>query len=237
MNKNKSYSAYRWLKRSILPVVVLVILVVVAVQSANNASSLKKNRFRPESVVLFHHRENVWIFRGNVPVSGQTLKVTWPALVRALKTTAARAGHPLPGHFRVADVSLLSKHWPLHEAVQNRTEQEFFKARPAKGSFINIPVPVTHRWHYDFDASLRAAAAIRHLTRYASPAHPVVVYVHCEHGVNRTGTVLGVYGIRYLHLKPEEAIHAVLVAGVPVGSRGQYTIHRIGDNELYQAPL
>ena len=175
--------------------------------ASHNIHGIEHNTFNPGITALYNTSPNMWIFRGNTPTS--STHVAYKALETTLRKKAQAAGHPLPTNFRITDVSLLRSTLPFYEAIQLHAEKSFFKKHPAKGTAINAPLNLTttnKKEHYNYHEVLQAVNAIHQATLLASRTHPAIIYVHCEHGIDRTGAVLAAYDVLFQNMKPSNAI-------------------------------
>ena len=174
---------------------------------------------------------NNFLFRGAHPVTERNGSFGFDddALQAALRNASHEAGRELPGNFTVVDISLL---W-ADNAADNfrersiiRAEEAYFAMHPEAGQLrlwpsygtALSPADPSLAAHRDYLADHlgewlgdplidRVATVRQYLTDPAAMGlqPPVMVYVHCFGGCDRTGELIGAYSLRYRNLTWEEA--------------------------------
>jgi protein tyrosine/serine phosphatase len=86
--------------------------------------------------------------------------------------------------------------------------------------FVNIPLNA-----YEQVTPAEALRIDRILRIMHNPKNQPV-YVHCEHGKDRTGLIMALYAVKYLHESPAQA-HAEMVADGHSGSVDQLVTHQM----------
>lgn len=147
------------------------------------------------------------LFRGNMPIQGKVFQ--YDDLVSAMK---AESSGSLPEDFVIVDVSLIN-HFVPGERAHLKVEQRFWKDNPAKGWLIHHPVygaltspnlyPVHERKRLErlpnidhLDALIDQLHVL--LTQPGPKGAPLLIYVHCEAGKDRTGETIASFGMKYL---------------------------------------
>lgn len=207
--------------------ILLLLLAAVTQTIYQNVHKLKRNVFDPDMTSLYSTQPNTWIFRGNTPTKWTHFDIS--QLTQTLKKEASTAGHPLPEQFRIIDISLLRDTLPFYEAIQAHSEKSFFKQHPELGKVINIPLNLKKTdniEHYDYTATRQAVFAIQEAKLSASSSNPVVIYVHCEHGIDRTGAVLATYSALYANMSPSAAIKKADQTA-KMKDNAAYTVHQL----------
>lgn len=173
-----------------------------------------------------------FLFRGAHPVlerDGSPPEFGYEALRAAIRNASVEAGKEMPGNFTLVDISLL---WVENAKDNNRerailrAEDAFFSSRPGPGRLHMWPVHGTGLSPSDPSVAPHRKYLAEHLDEWLSdplvsrvetvrnyledPAAegldgPVVVYVHCYGGCDRTGELIGAYSLRYLNMTWEEA--------------------------------
>eukprot|EP01129_Flabellula_baltica_P005012 TRINITY_DN1786_c0_g1_i1.p1 TRINITY_DN1786_c0_g1~~TRINITY_DN1786_c0_g1_i1.p1 ORF type:complete len:260 (-),score=48.43 TRINITY_DN1786_c0_g1_i1:25-747(-) len=160
------------------------------------------------------HGKNV-IFRGNEPVSSKTF--LYQNLTDAIRQVAHESNiTSLTGDFYLIDYSLL-----LLERSDINTEKAFWDKNGDKGMYVSHPTVgsvLNPDWFgkdiikfmvEDIGSFDRLPSAMKHLKGYLEMEKdvPVVVYVHCEAGKDRTGEMSGSYYMKYLGWSFNQALY------------------------------
>jgi hypothetical protein len=187
-----------------------------------------------------------FLFRGDMPVANGSFQ--YDALVQALRASAAEYGTPLPTSFKVIDISLVNE-LTSEEKQRLAAEKAYWTAHPERGQLISNPIygSLTSPKLYPSAERRKLAArpSIGHLgdlvdrmrTLLTSPTAdgiPVVLYVHCEAGKDRTGEVIGAYAMKYLGMPYSMALaHAEGIAGRKISTFNknglQWYAHQLAD--------
>eukprot|EP00761_Pharyngomonas_kirbyi_P013676 gb/GECH01013705.1/.p1 GENE.gb/GECH01013705.1/~~gb/GECH01013705.1/.p1 ORF type:complete len:248 (+),score=63.83 gb/GECH01013705.1/:1-744(+) len=171
--------------------------------------------FDPERVHVVDadpHTGN-FIFRGNMPKTSQG-QFAYDELMKVMKKRAKEeVKMKLPENIYFIDVCLLNEITEHHDM---KIEQDFFSQNPNLGTFINWVIvgdlenpQISPSWLRKVQAETIAEWQIDRLHSRVPQLHewmtqkkradgrPVVMYVHCEAGTDRTGEVSGAYYMQY----------------------------------------
>lgn len=97
------------------------------------------------------------------------------------------------------------KHWEKGETPQQRNEQRLW-AKEAGLFYMNLPINSLKKID-DFNAD-NMDQAMRYMHKYEEKGGDLgALYIHCAHGVDRTGLVLALYRVVY-HAWPVDAAYA-----------------------------
>jgi hypothetical protein len=173
-----------------------------------------------------------FLFRGAHPAlerNGNPPAFDEEALRTAIRNASIEAGKELPASYTLVDISLL---WPDNPQDNNRerailnAEDAFFSSSPGAGRLRMWPMHGTGLDPADPSVAAHREYLAEHLDEWLpdpliervgtvrkyleDPAAeglsgPVVVYVHCYGGCDRTGELIGAYSLRYLNMTWEEA--------------------------------
>jgi hypothetical protein len=157
-----------------------------------------------------------------LPLTRNALSLNYNGLKQAIIEASNDAGVRAPKDFYLIDVNLLNVEDPT-DRERIYVEQQFFKARPNLGFiqvwgmvgtelWANDPSPIVNRDYLarNLDGWLSDRLGVRvELVRKwltgdmpvldAPPKLPIVIYVHCVAGCDRTGEFIGAYYLRYMH--------------------------------------
>ncbi|MGY4534166.1 hypothetical protein ACVW0Y_003304 [Pseudomonas sp. TE3786] len=171
--------------------------------------TLGARKFNPELVSLIAHvpSSGNFLFRGNIPIQGN--EFSYNDLVAALKKAAK--DKQLPEQFYLVDISLINDINP-EEAADLRIEQSFWQKNSQKGRLINHPVYGALRSPNDYPEDVRKKLEkiptlsntdvlmenIQSLLLASQQTGlPLVLYIHCEAGKDRTGEMAAAYAMKY----------------------------------------
>lgn len=193
--------------------------------------SREKHTFNPGLVSLLAHDTHSvnYLFRGNMPIVNDEL--SYKALVTALKN--ATPGQALPDQFFLIDISLVNSINP-NEAKDLGIERRFWNANATLGQVINHPVygsltsphdfPEAERKRLEMIPTLSSTDVLLEniqsllMTKQLNGL-PLVLYIHCEGGKDRTGEVAAAYAMRYLGSTYADAYaNAKRIAGRDISS-------------------
>ncbi|EDQ86263.1 uncharacterized protein MONBRDRAFT_28396 [Monosiga brevicollis MX1] len=149
-----------------------------------------------------------FLFRGNLPVTDNHTFAK-EALVARMQQLAAEQNLTFPETFYFVDLSLLDP----FEVADAEVEIKYFKEHPNEGEYINWltvgdvvhpeELPVEARLalarnlsHWQMDKLPQRMGAIDALLNSTTVHGPIVAYIHCEAGMDRTGEMSGSY---YMH--------------------------------------
>lgn len=172
--------------------------------------TVNKQTFNPALVSLINQdaASGNFLFRGNMPLTNNGF--AYDQLVAALKK--ASPGHNLPEQFYLVDISLINSINP-QEAGDLKIEKAYWQQHTSNGQLINHPIygSLTSPNDYATDArkKLEKIPTLSNtdvlLERIQSlllasqqSGLPLVVYIHCEAGKDRTGEIAASYEMKYL---------------------------------------
>jgi hypothetical protein len=171
------------------------------------------------------------LFRGNMPVANGVFQ--YDQLVKAMRDAAQASGQVLPPTFKVIDISLVNE-LTGGEKKDLAVEKAYWSTHPAQGQLINNPIygsltspnsyPSSKRKELEKHPSLGHLGDLIDrihalLTTRSADGIPVLLYVHCEAGKDRTGEVIGAYAMKYMGVSYKDALaNAHAVAGRKLGT-------------------
>jgi len=187
----------------------LYLLVVLALLCHASLEPLNYDRVRYIDTVNGHY-----IFRGNQPLLNGAFP--YDTLRTYLSERAQQNNITLPSQYYLYDISLLNPNL-ADELPALQMEINFFTQNPTLGSIVNWPLLGDARGPLNYTASQRRSLAehlqswqpdqlpqktgiLRRLLRAGVPNDgnlPTVIYVHCGHGQDRTGEMIGTYQLEY----------------------------------------
>jgi hypothetical protein len=188
------------------------------------------NQGTAKEVRNVHYMDSVgsnFLFRGGLPQTGNPPVFNYKGLKQAMMNAGKRAGVKVPSSFYLVDVNFLNIENPK-DARWIAVEQKFFQTNPKLGRIqvwgmngtglhITDQVFAANRVYLarNLDSWLndRLASRVEILRGWLEDASPVlqgkaklpiVIYIHCVAGCDRTGEFSGAYYLRYLHKSWEE---------------------------------
>jgi len=194
-------------------VVLLLILTLLNVSQHVNASIEPLNYDRVH-LVDANSAMGTFLFRGNQPELNNTFAYT---TLKTYLTQRAQeeGGIKLPDLYYLYDISLLSVN-NSDEVAALQVEIDYMKQNPSLGYLLNWPLQGDVLGPYNYSIINREylattlpawqpdqlAAKVKFikslLTRQTKVTDlPLVVYVHCGHGQDRTGEMTGAYELQY----------------------------------------
>ena len=199
---------------------------------ATNYQNETGGNFKPERVHLVAYNEQTgnYLFRGNMPLNSETF--AYDELLGIMNVRSQEElGALLPESVKIIDVSLVNS---IEKSEKRHLEKErsFFAQNPELGEVINrpiygIPISVRHthrKWRKHFSKKWgkdKLESLINNLSTWLNKNQdiPVIIYVHCEAGFDRTGEVIAAYQLRFQGKSYHEAYqNAVEVAGRNISS-------------------
>jgi hypothetical protein len=176
-----------------------------------------------------HYMDSVgsnFLFRGGLPLTGNPPVFNYQGLKRAVINAGKRAGVEVPNAFYLIDVNLLNIENPS-DAQRIMVEQKFFQAHPRLGRIqvwgmngtglhANDPALAECRTFLarNLDQWLNdrlgnRTETLRKWLEDPGPVvrgkkMPVVIYIHCVAGCDRTGEFSAAYYLRYMNKSWEE---------------------------------
>ena len=166
------------------------------------------------------------LFRGNMPVKEGVFQ--YDDLVQSMRNAAQAAGRALPAQFRIIDISLVNELTP-GEKNDLAVEKAYWSSHPAQGQLINHPIygslTSPHDYPTDVRMRLERKPSLGHLGDLIEKIHtllttrsadgvPVLLYVHCEAGKDRTGEAIAAYSMKYMGVPYKAAlVDADTIAG------------------------
>jgi hypothetical protein len=167
------------------------------------------------------------LFRGGLPQEGNPSVFNYKGLKKAIINAGKEAGVQVPSPFYIIDVNLLNIENPK-DAQWIMVEEQFFRAHPKLGRIqvwgmngvglsVNDPALAPNRYYLgqNLDKWLNdrlneRVESLRGWLENTAPVAqgktkvPIVVYIHCAVGCDRTGEFSGAYYLRYLNKSWEE---------------------------------
>ncbi|KAK5581462.1 hypothetical protein RB653_001495 [Dictyostelium firmibasis] len=163
-----------------------------------------------------------YLFRGNEPkelING-TEYFAYEELINCMVNNSLSAGVKLPPQFIIVDIKLI--YGLIDEESDIELEQTFFNANPQYGEFgTNVtlgdlwdPNFLPERdvknwalnlsdWQHD---NLPHRIPFYHDLLYTQHDLPLILYIHCECGCDRTGEVFASYAMKYLDYSFKESM-------------------------------
>lgn len=162
------------------------------------------------------------LFRGNSPLSKDYSKFDYDSIISEMQKVSCKRGIIFPETFVMLDVSLLDPDVYDDQFCLN-IEREYFKQNPNHGMLLNwIVLGETinpdnmsnktemrnmakdlNQWSHD-----KVPYLVQMLGEYMNMHNytPLVIYLHCMAGVDRTGEIAGAYALRYRHANLKSVI-------------------------------
>ena len=163
------------------------------------------------------------LFRGGSPASRDFKSFNTSGLFNKMTILSKYNGIEFPDDFWLIDISLLDDSKSDDHLVLN-IEKDYFRLKTISGLFINYPIigdehspshthNITLKYEYAkvYDKRSRDklpdfVQLIRKLLK-SNFDKPLVIYIHCMHGVDRTGEVIGAYQMKYLNYSLDRVIY------------------------------
>jgi hypothetical protein len=177
-------------------------------QQAGESTDLQKFSPAMVSLIALNSESGNFLYRGDMPINGQ--QFSYDELRSALKN--ATPGGALPDQYFVVDISLVNSINP-QEAVHLGIERRFWKDNNELGQVINHPVygsltspndySTEERKRLEKIPTLSSTDVLLENIQSLLLANqlnglPLVLYIHCEAGMDRTGEVAAAYAMKYL---------------------------------------
>lgn len=193
--------------------IVLTLLVIGCVASTvflkiqRNPRQLIENR-----VKLVDNIGDNFLFRGGNPFTSnkKDAQFSYEQLSTIFTKTALEKNYTL-SDFTLIDISLLD----LDEYNQIAAERKFFAQNPDKGDFVNISTIAPGLLFAGFEADFLTDNYHKLITKKLKKIHhllskeyekPLVIYLHCNGGRDRTGFMSAAYKMFFLNIPAKEAI-------------------------------
>ena len=172
-----------------------------------------KDQFDPNSVRIVDQIGRNLLVRGNHPISNG--QFAYEQLKQAIDAQLSmRRSKSLSPNFLLINISLM-------QLGEFSLENEWFARNSHFGCYWNRPVVGSLLSPDKFTKHERnayfAASDIIELNQFIDKIHsllssncgrPVVVYIHCKSGKNRTGEVIACYRMKYMGMSYKEAVKA-----------------------------
>jgi hypothetical protein len=192
--------------------------------------TVRHNKWMVKEVANVHYMDSVgsnFLFRGALPLTRNPPAFNYDGLKLAIINAGKRAGVKVPSQFYLIDVNFLNIENPV-DARWISVEQQFFQRKPTLGRIqvwgmngtglhATDPALAANRSYLarNLDDWLndRLARRVEILRRWLDGSTPVVpgkakipvvIYIHCVAGCDRTGEFSGAYYLRYLNKSWEE---------------------------------
>jgi len=202
-------------------------------------SDVSEDGFSIEHVNFIQSLNNNFLFRGGIPNYNNTFQ--YAILVSQLQEMAKSQGYlSLPASFQLIDLNLLDPN--SSEITDIKIEKAYFESNPTKGKFIHYQIfgESTDPFNYSSTEIQQKALTfaqwsadklptfietIRGLVVTPSPT-PLVTYVHCECGCDRTGEVSGAYYMAYMNMSLHDAHELDMkIAGREITTDNHYALN------------
>ena len=199
-------------KKLLINLLVLAIIGFFLIDSAAVRRMANTNRGAIIRVALIDKVGDNLLFRGSdAVIRGKAFAID--ELVERMKEAAQKNKIPFPKEFYLVDVSLLSI-----ERGSLEIEERFFADNAHRGEFVNIPVfgilPSSGVNKYlaslsafvngisgldngSISFDIKAVETIRRQLTRRDKSIPIIVYVHCMAGCDRTGEVVAEYRLKF----------------------------------------
>jgi hypothetical protein len=195
-------------------VALLFLLPAMLFGKVHDYKDTKSHGFENEKLYLLDHRKDAFLFRGNLPQKDGAF--AQKELHDAMTVYLDKMNIMLPSEYIFVDVSLLN---PKKEKKKINIEKNWFKDSPEKGMFLSHPLRGTHINPCMLNHELRNfliekdhVDGLQHLmtrlNNYMLVRRdiPLVVYVHCAAGVDRTGEASASYMMQYKGMSFHDAV-------------------------------
>lgn len=171
---------------------------------SNYADALGE-QFEAKVLYLLDEVNGNFLFRGNLPEKNGQFCYT--DLIEAMNTYLKEQGKSLPKAFTLLDLSFLNY---IKEKEEIEVEQEWCASNKNLGTFwlnslYGAEVDPLHLSknvrdftlkHHDIDGLKALMSKIRHYLE-STPATPLVIYMHCAAGKDRTGEAAACYLMQF----------------------------------------
>lgn len=167
-----------------------------------------------------------YLFRGSSPLNEKETAFDYERLVKEIIDAGKIANVDVPQDFYMVDVSLLHLNIPSDRRIIT-IEEEFFRNNPDLGQFYSMDTWGTSKELADQELSEEIRTSlikdvpnwlpgplpkrVELLRKWLEDPNlptkvdkPMVIYVHCYEGCDRTGAVIGAYLMRFKNLSWEE---------------------------------
>jgi Tyrosine phosphatase family len=207
------------------PEIILALDTEAITESEAVVDGCKGQNFNPKMVYLLDVKNNVYLFRGNMPQ--MNCFFDYSDLTARIAEILAEKHITLPSNYRLIDLSFLNEQ---HNGGEIEVEHNWFLVNPATGSLWVNPLrgtiidplylPAFMRnliiEYHDFDGLKTLIPHLKHLMEQAAD-RDTVIYMHCDEGKDRTGGACACYLMQYLGYSYTEALALDdKIAGRPV---------------------
>mmetsp|Transcript_19338 Transcript_19338/g.28825 ORF Transcript_19338/g.28825 Transcript_19338/m.28825 type:complete len:275 (+) Transcript_19338:2-826(+) len=165
-----------------------------------------------------------YLFRGSTPVPNAII-FQQDALDNGLRDSALREGvGNLPERYYLVDINLQRLKENDHALDKRKTqiEFEFYRENPGLGKFVYwhtvgidaVPSQqpdaflhhlINHFREWDVDKLSERVPALHHMLESAAADLPLIIYLHCDCGCDRTAEVAGAYQMMYQSMSWQQA--------------------------------
>jgi len=195
---------------------------VARVSQVTNAIADNLN-FPHVQLVDYNSTNQRFLFRGNLPIINNTF--AWFTLRDYLQKRATEADLILPYPYYLIDISLIRVDREIERRAYDE-EIKFFQENPSYGELIHWPLrgDILSPWdetsnlqelsrnlsEWQSDKLLERVKLIHDLLHKPNDdiefSNPVVIYVHCRQGRDRTGELAGSYVLQYKNWRFDEIL-------------------------------
>lgn len=170
--------------------------------------------FKPGMVSLIDQAKGNFLFRGNMPqING---KFAYGAMTKTFVEALKNHGKEFPEKYRLIDISFLNYH---KETIELEVEKSFFEINPKigslwihslSGSIVDpLDVPEFIRSFliksHNVDGLRQLICQIHQILQKPSSV-PVIIYMHCNAGKDRTGEAAACYLMHYKGYSYEKTV-------------------------------
>ncbi len=208
MNRLKSL----FIKISAVLAIILLVVIALLFTIQRHNKPLDGDR-----VVLVDSKNGNYLFRGNNPVveKNDTSFFAYEELTSHFNKELKKNNHPTLSDYHLVDISLLD----LDQIRAILDEKNFFEKNPNLGEFHNFSLLSLYLPMQYFPASNSVLPFVKsnyenwlsaelnkiHQQLSANSDKPIVIYVHCDAGRDRTGMLIAAYKMKFKNTSLEQA--------------------------------
>mmetsp|Transcript_35357 Transcript_35357/g.80810 ORF Transcript_35357/g.80810 Transcript_35357/m.80810 type:complete len:247 (+) Transcript_35357:31-771(+) len=214
---------------------ILLVVALMAQLCSICADSLLPTRLH---LVEVTPEKKTFFFRGNEPVHEDENSFAYTQLVQNMQRVAARHGEHLPADFLLVDVSFLNPTTASPDEHDLEIEENFAKTHKNSTYFVRmtllgdkvnpLDLPEAETMlkartlaEWQVDRLPQKIERFRPIIDRAASPKPMVVYAHCEQGIDRTGEFVGAYSLRWMNKSWAD----VVKTNYYIGGRNPMQVH------------
>lgn len=206
---NRTKEIFMKLFWTVFTITIVLIITFFAIQK-------KPKEFQTERIALIDSSGNNYLFHGSNPFikNGNKFIFSYDQLKTYFNNSLQKKNQKPLNDFYLIDVSLLD----LDEYYTIKDEKKFFEDNPQKGTMINIstisPALLLNNFDYEIFTNYTVRNYNSHITKFLNQLHetlkkpnnkPIVIYVHCNGGRDRTGFITASYRMLFQNVNLQEA--------------------------------